>query len=198
MKKIFIASKNRGKIREIKSVLGNSGIEFLSLYDKPEIPDIAETGSTFRDNALLKAKAVYDIVKIPVIADDSGLEVDYLKGAPGVHSARYAGENASDLQNCEKLLKEMDMTGFPLRTARFKCVIILYDGKEENCFEGECEGYIITELRGKDGFGYDPLFMPAGYAKTFSELEPAVKNDISHRGIALKKLMRFINSELKK
>lgn len=197
MKKIFIASKNKGKIKEIKSVLNNFNIEFFSLIDTPDIPDIDETGSTFKENAFIKAKALFDIVHIPVIADDSGLEADYLNGEPGVYSARYAGANASDLENCEKLLSELDDVEFENRTARFKCVIILYDGISERYFDGECEGHIINYLRGDSGFGYDPLFLPQGYSKTFAELDLNTKNEISHRGKALKSLHKFLELELK-
>jgi XTP/dITP diphosphohydrolase len=192
--KIFIASKNNGKIKEIESVLRVFNYEFSSLADYPDIPDIDESGATFEENAFIKAKAVYDIVKVPVMADDSGLEVDYLNGAPGVYSARYAGEKASDLDNCMKLLKELKQTEYEKRTARFKCVIILYNGVNKHSFEGTCEGHILNEMRGSKGFGYDPLFLPEGYTKTFAELDLDTKNRISHRGKALQKLVKFMDS----
>jgi XTP/dITP diphosphohydrolase len=126
--KIFIASKNNGKIKEIKSVLNPLNIEVLSLLDRPDIDDIKETGKTFQANALIKAKEVYEKVNMPVLADDSGLEVDFLNGAPGVYSARYAGENATDIQNCEKLLKQLNGVPSDKRGAKFRCVLVLIDG----------------------------------------------------------------------
>jgi XTP/dITP diphosphohydrolase len=195
MKKIFIASKNQGKVKEIKSILSGFNIEFFSLIDSPNIPDIEETGTTFEENAFIKAKAVYDKVQIPVLADDSGLEVDYLGGVPGVYSARYAGKNATDAQNCKKLLVELDGVESKNRTARFKCILVLYDGVSKRFFEGACEGNIITSPRGTGGFGYDPLFVPEGYEKTFAELDLSTKNKISHRGKALASLKKFLDLE---
>lgn len=195
MNKLFIASKNKGKINEIKTVLSGLGIEFFSLLDTPEIPDIDETGITFEENAFIKAKSVYDIVHIPVIADDSGLEVEYLNGAPGVFSARHAGENASDSDNCIKLLKELENVSYEQKKASFKCVIILFDGENRRIFDGTCSGHIITYLRGENGFGYDPLFVPDGYSKTFAELDLDTKNKISHRGKALILLKKYLQLE---
>jgi len=192
MKKIFIASKNKGKTDEIKYFLKGLKIEFHSFLDKPEIPNIKETGKTFEENALIKAKAVYDIVNIPVLADDSGLEVDFLDGEPGVYSARYAGENATDLENCEKLLRKLKNIKLKDRKARFKCVLLLYDGSSVRYFNGICEGHIASQMRGKGGFGYDPLFLPEGYTKTFAELDLETKNKISHRGKALQKLRDYL------
>jgi XTP/dITP diphosphohydrolase len=197
MKKIFIASKNKGKVKEINSMLEGSGIELFSLLDRNDIPDIEETGSTFEENAFIKAKAVYNIVKFPVLADDSGLEVDHLNGAPGVYSARYAGENASNKQNCEKLLSELEGVEPKDRTARFKCVLILFEGSNKRYFEGTCEGKIDISPKGDGGFGYDPLFQPEGYTNTFGELGPNVKNNISHRGKALARLKRYLALEFK-
>lgn len=192
MNKIFIATKNKGKVKEIISVLGGTGIGFSSLVDNPEIPDIPETGSTFEENAFIKAKAVYEIVKIPVLADDSGLEVDYLNGAPGVYSARYSGEGATDKKNCDKLLKELEGVESKDRTARFKCVLVLFDGESKRVFEGTCEGIIATSPKGDGGFGYDPLFKPVGYTETFGELGQDIKNKISHRGKALAALKQSL------
>lgn len=197
MKKIFIASKNKGKINEIRASLVGLEIEFFSLLDTPDVHDIEETGSTFEENAFIKAKAVYDMVKIPVLADDSGLEVVFLGGKPGVYSARYAGENATDLQNCEKLLTELDEVPFDERTANFRCVLVLYDGISKRCFDGICGGHIITYPRGEKGFGYDPLFLPDGFSRTFAELDMETKNKISHRGKALSSLKNFLQFELK-
>jgi XTP/dITP diphosphohydrolase len=194
--KIFIASKNNGKIKEIKSVLNPLNIEVLSLLDRPDIDDIKETGKTFQANALIKAKEVYEKVNMPVLADDSGLEVDFLNGAPGVYSARYAGENATDIQNCEKLLKQLNGVPSDKRGAKFRCVLVLIDGNKQYLFEGICEGKITDAPRGDKGFGYDPLFIPTGYTKTFGELDFEVKNKISHRGISLQKLKDFLPEQI--
>jgi XTP/dITP diphosphohydrolase len=197
MKKIFIASKNKGKISEIKTYLRGMDYEVFSFLDSPEIPDIEETGNTFEENALLKARSVFNAVRIPVLADDSGLEVDYLKGAPGIYSARYSGKNATDNDNNEKLLSELKDIEYHQRTAAFKCVICLFDGLNERYFEGVCEGSIITSKKGEKGFGYDPLFVPKGYTETFAELGIEVKNKISHRGKALLSLKKFLEMEEK-
>ncbi len=195
MKKIFIASKNKGKIAEIKIYLSEFGYEIFSLLDMPDFQDIEETGKSFEENALLKAKTIFNIVKIPVLADDSGLEVDHIKGKPGIYSARYSGKNASDKSNNEKLLSELINVEFNERTARFRCVLCLYDGVSERYFEGVCEGNIINSPRGDDGFGYDPLFIPKGYSQTFAELGMDMKNKISHRGKALISLRKFLELE---
>ncbi len=195
MKKLFIASKNQGKINEIKFYLKDFNFEIFSLLDSPEIPDIEETGATFEENALIKAKAVFEIVNIPVLADDSGLEVDYLNGAPGVYSTRFAGDGATDKKNNAKLLAELGDIDINERTARFKCVIVLYDGVSERYFDGNCEGYITTHPKGENGFGYDPLFIPLGYQLTFAELDLNVKNKISHRGKALLSLKKYLDFE---
>lgn len=195
MNKLYIATKNKGKVKEIQYVLKDAGIEVLSLADALEIPDIPETGITFEENAFIKAKAVYDIIQAPVLADDSGLEVDHLNGAPGIYSARYAGEDASDEVNCVKLLSELN--GVENRAAGFRCVLIMYDGNEKMVFEGICRGSITYEPKGKNGFGYDPLFIPDGYEQTFAELDPAIKNNISHRGKALAKLKDSLNKTIR-
>lgn len=192
MRKLVIASTNKGKIKEIKEVL--DGFEFLSLTDFPKIKEIEETGKTFEENALIKAKTVYDYANAMTLADDSGLEVDELNGAPGVYSARYSGEGAADDKNCEKLLNELKDIPKENRTARFRCVIVLYNGEnDKHIFNGTCEGKIINEKRGTNGFGYDPLFVPNGYNKTFAELDSETKNKISHRGKALEQLKNYLN-----
>lgn len=195
MKKLFIASKNSGKIKEIKAYLSELGIEIFSLLDMQSLNDIAEAGKTFEENAFIKAKALFDIVKLPVLADDSGLEVDPLNGEPGVYSARYAGPGASDSDNIRKLLDELKDVQSDSRTARFKCILVLYDGISKRSFEGACEGRIIDSIRGDEGFGYDPVFVPKGYEKTFAELGIKVKNELSHRAKALKSLLDFLKME---
>jgi len=190
--KIFIASRNRGKIREIENSLTGLNISFSSLLDISDIQDIKETGKTFEENALIKAQASYNKVRIPVLADDSGLEADYLKGEPGVLSARYAGEVTDDLKNCRKLLKKFHGVSSSDRKARFRCILVFLDENVPKYFEGVCNGTIIEEMRGVNGFGYDPLFVPDGFSKTFAELDLETKNKISHRGIALQKLKNFL------
>lgn len=195
--KLILATKNNGKVKEIREFFRESSvgmkIELLSLNDFPEIEDIPETGDTFEENAWIKAKAVYDKLQICTLADDSGLEVDYLNGRPGVYSARYAGEDANDENNRKKLLHELKHIADHNRTARFICVMILYDGITKHIFKGICEGSIIESERGSDGFGYDPLFKPEGYDKTFAELDMDTKNRISHRGKALAQLKEYLS-----
>ncbi|HAA88990.1 MAG TPA: non-canonical purine NTP pyrophosphatase [Peptococcaceae bacterium] len=187
MKKIVIASRNPGKIAEFRQLLAELPLEVLSLLDFPEIPEILESGLTFRENALLKARTVTSYTGLTALADDSGLEVDYLGGAPGVYSARYAGPECDDAANNQKLLAEL--AGVPLekRTARFRCVIAITTPRGEEFFcEGVCEGKIGYTPRGESGFGYDPLFIVPALGKTFAELGPEVKNRISHRAQAMR------------
>ena len=199
MNQIVIASRNEGKIREIRNFLHGLSTELFSLNDFPDVPAVIEDGRNFEENALKKARIVFEHVKFTTISDDSGLEVDYLKGKPGVHSSRYAGSEATDLQNCQKLLDELKGVEMEDRKARFTCVVALYDPLYHNLvFEGKCDGYIIDEMRGESGFGYDPLFVPAGYTKTFAELDLVTKNKISHRGKALLSLRNFLEKKLQK
>jgi len=201
--KLILATKNKGKVKEIREffkpspivgVITNNStvIELQSLNDFPEIVDIPETGDTFEENAWIKAKAVYDRTQICTLADDSGLEVDYLNGRPGVYSARYSGENAADEDNRKKLLHELKNAADHNRTARFVCVMVFYDGIKNSIFKGVCEGTIIESERGNEGFGYDPIFIPEGYDKTFAELDMKTKNQISHRGKALTAVKQYL------
>lgn len=193
MKQFVIASRNEGKIKEIKNALHGINIELLSLENFPDIPEIEEDGRTFEENAVKKARTVFEHTKITTIADDSGLEVEHLNNAPGVHSKRYSGDKATDEQNNEKLLKELEGLDISDRKARFRCVISLYNPFiNELSFEGRCFGYIIDEPKGDGGFGYDPLFVPEGYHKTFAELDLVTKNKISHRGKALTNLRDYL------
>jgi len=194
--KLIIATKNNGKLKEIKESLDDSEIELLSLNDFPQISDIKETGNTFEENAWIKAKSVYDKTGICTLADDSGLEVDYLNGRPGVYSARYAGKNASDSDNRKKLLNELKGAAQHNRTARFVCVMILYDGIKKNIFRGICEGTIAESERGNIGFGYDSLFIPEGFDQTFAELDIETKNKISHRVKVLKEVKKYLSEKL--
>lgn len=195
MKKILIATKNKGKLNDIREIFKDLDIEILSFNDFDNFPEVEETGKTFEENAKLKAKACYEKFKIPSIGDDSGLVVEQLNGEPGIFSARYAGENANDFLNNEKLIKEIQKFPEPHR-AKFVCVVIYYDGEKFINAYGEVNGRIITEPKGKNGFGYDPLFIPNGYDKTFGELSHEVKNKISHRSMAFRKLHKKLDSLL--
>ena len=192
-KTIVIATKNKGKLKEFRSILADAYDEILSLEDFDEIPDIEETGLSFRENALIKAKATSDFLAVDAIGDDSGLVVDALRGAPGIYSARYAGEGASDDENNEKLLSELK--GENNRSAEFVCCIALVcvNGVKE-FFEGECRGEILSEKRGRGGFGYDPVFFVPEHSRTMAELSLGVKNRISHRAIASEKLLSYFSS----
>lgn len=187
MKKILIATKNKGKLNDIKEIFKDLNVEIISFLDFEDSPDVDETGKTFEENAQLKAKACYDMYGIPAIGDDSGLVVEQLNGEPGIYSARYAGENANDFLNNEKLIKAIQKFPEPHR-AKFVCVASYYDGENFINAYGEVQGRIITEPRGKNGFGYDPLFIPNGYLQTFGELSHEEKNMISHRSVAFRKL----------
>ena len=190
---IVIATENKGKLREFRSILADAYDEILSLADFDGVPEIRETGLSFRENAYIKAKAASDFLRMDSIGDDSGLVVDALGGAPGIYSARYAGEEASDDDNNEKLLSELK--GEKNRNARFVCCIalVLANGTRE-FFEGECRGKIIQEKRGQGGFGYDPVFYVSQYGKTMAELGPDIKNRISHRAMASEKLLSYFFS----
>lgn len=195
MKKILIATKNKGKLYDIREIFKDLDIEILSFNDFDNFPEVEETGKTFEENANLKAKACYEKFKIPSIGDDSGLVVEQLNGEPGIFSARYAGENANDFLNNEKLIKEIQKFPEPHR-AKFVCVASYYDGERFINAYGEVKGRIITGPKGKNGFGYDPLFIPNGYDKTFAELSHEEKNKISHRSMAFKKLHKKLESLL--
>jgi XTP/dITP diphosphohydrolase len=184
---LVIASNNAGKIREIRPLI--AGIELLSLADIGFTADIPEPYHTFEENALAKASAIFKFSGKNVFADDSGLCVNALKGAPGVDSAHYSGMR-DDEKNLQKLLDSL--AGTADRNAYYKAVICLVWNEEVYYFEGICEGRIIKEKRGNAGFGYDPVFIPDGYEQTFGELPLAVKNEISHRGKAIRKMVDFL------
>ena len=186
--KLVLATGNQGKVRELKTMLGDLDIEVYSLKDFPEIGEIVEDGETFAENAVKKAKVVAQAANMAALADDSGLEVDYLDGAPGIYSARFAGEGKSDADNNEKLLSLLREVPQDKRTARFRCVIaICTPGGQVYTADGAFEGFIGFELKGDKGFGYDPLFYLPEYGKTSAELDSDLKNQISHRGKALAK-----------
>jgi len=191
--KIIIATKNAGKVKEIKALFGNINIELLSLKDINDNTEIIEDKLTFHENSLLKAKTIYEKYKIPVIADDSGLVVDQLNGDPGVFSARYAGENATDNENTDKLLNKLTTFDKP-HNAKFVCSAVYFNGKETLSANGEMHGQIISEKKGNNGFGYDPVFLPTGYNITLAEMNLEDKNIISHRAKAFIELISKINS----
>ncbi len=188
--KIVAGTNNKNKVREFREILKEH--EILSLSDVGVETDVIEDGKTFEENALKKAREIVKKVKIPVIADDSGLIVDYLKGEPGVYSARYGGEGLTDSDRTKLLLKNMENAPEGERNARFVCTIVFTDGDKELVCEGKCEGTITRTPRGTDGFGYDPVFYVKKFKKTFSELNPDEKNSVSHRGMALKMLREKI------
>ena len=188
---IVLATRNPGKISEIEALL--TGVRIATAASFPGCPEPKESGRTFEENALIKARAVAGFTGKTALADDSGLEVDALGGAPGVHSARYAGATASDGDNMGRLLDAL--SGVADRTARFRCVIAVVapDGRTWTS-DGVCEGRILREPRGESGFGYDPLFVPAGYDSTFAELDARMKNRISHRAMALRRIAETLGA----
>ncbi|MBD3241432.1 MAG: RdgB/HAM1 family non-canonical purine NTP pyrophosphatase [Chitinivibrionales bacterium] len=189
---VIVATGNLGKLREIGEILSDMPLVITSLRDHWDpLPQIPETGSTFEENARLKAAWVHERAGEWSLADDSGLEVDALDGAPGVYSARYAGEGAGDEANLRKLLEQMDTVSEEQRTARFRCVVVLMTAPDRvYVAQGVCNGRIVREPLGAKGFGYDPVFVPDGFSHTFAQLDQGVKNAISHRGKALMNLRK--------
>lgn len=181
--RLLVATRNAGKLAEIRQILAGHPVSVLSVDDVPGAPDVEEHEPTLEGNALLKADALHALTGLATIADDTGLEVDALGGRPGVRSARYAGEAADPVANRRLLLEEL--AGRTERTARFRCVIAFVDGTRRRTFEGACEGVILESERGSGGFGYDALFRPLGFERSFAELDAREKNAISHRGRAL-------------
>jgi XTP/dITP diphosphohydrolase len=191
--KLVVASRNQGKLKEIKAILEPLSIEVVSLDAFPSVPEVVEDGATFAENAVKKAKTIADITGYVTLADDSGLEVDYLNGEPGVYSARYAGQDQNDLANNEKLLQKLKDIPREKRSARFRCVVaVALPGGPSYTAEGVCEGVITTRPVGEKGFGYDPLFLVPSLGETLAEMDPAVKNKISHRAQALFKMKEIL------
>jgi XTP/dITP diphosphohydrolase len=191
---IVLATRNRKKVEEFGRILAGTGIRLRTLDDFPDCPDVAEDSDTFSGNAVKKAVAVATYTGRPAVSDDSGLEVFALGGAPGVISARYAGEPSSDAANIAKLLAEMEMVPEEKRAARFVCCIALaVPGTEVVTFAGFAEGTIGREARGNMGFGYDPVFYPLGHDRTFAEMAPGGKDALSHRSLALDKFREYFN-----
>jgi len=188
VKKIVFATGNPNKLKEIKSAINN--FEIIGLKDLGITEEIPETGDTLKKNALQKAKYVYDKTGLDCFSDDTGLEIEALNYRPGVYSAMYAGPDCNAENNMQKVLKALEES--PNRNAQFKTVIALILKGEEYYFEGVVSGVILKEKSGKDGFGYDPIFKPVGYKESFAEMSIAQKNEISHRGLAVKKLVKFL------
>jgi|LSQX01.3.fsa_nt_gb XTP/dITP diphosphohydrolase len=191
--KIIVATKNVGKLEEVAQLLSKLPYDVISMSEAGMTDDIEENGDTFEENALIKARAVWKVTGETVIADDSGLVVDYLGGAPGIHSARYAGEGATDADKNNKLLSELAGVPADKKTARFVCAIglIFPDGKE-HVVKGLCEGYIVEKPVGNNGFGYDPLFYVQEFGLTIAQMDADLKNSISHRGNALRKILGIL------
>jgi XTP/dITP diphosphohydrolase len=191
----MIATRNKGKVREIRRALKGLGLQIYSLNDFRDAPEIEEDGESFTENALKKARFYSKYFGILTLADDSGLEVDRLRGLPGIYSARYAGEKASNRENNQKLLREMEQIPISKRGARFRCTLALVSqDRREAVAEGTCRGRIGFNEVGKRGFGYDPLFILPRNRKTMAQLSLKEKNRISHRGKALKKLRKMIST----
>ena len=184
---IVLATHNRDKREELQEALSEFTVKILSLNDFPFIGEIEEVGQTLLENSSLKAKTVHNLTQLPVIADDTGLEVEALNGAPGIYSARYAGEDVTYEDNVNKLLAEMENIPLENRKAQFRTVISFVDKDRELWTEGTIKGIIVETAKGKNGFGYDPVFFVPELEKTFSELSIGEKNKISHRGLAMKK-----------
>ncbi|MEA3475344.1 MAG: RdgB/HAM1 family non-canonical purine NTP pyrophosphatase [Candidatus Cloacimonadota bacterium] len=196
--KLVLATKNKDKIQEIKSLLQDLNIDILTFKDFDSFPDTIEDKLTLEGNAGKKAQAIWQNFKLPVLADDTGLFVDALNGKPGVYSSRFAGENATYEQNREKLLYMLKDIPKEKRTATFKTVIVFVDKKGSKfVVNGECKGYIGFEERGKNGFGYDSIFYYDNVNKSFAELSSEEKNKVSHRGIALRKIRSIIEENIK-
>ncbi|MEO2068191.1 MAG: XTP/dITP diphosphatase [Desulfurobacteriaceae bacterium] len=196
--RIVFATKNEGKVREVKEKLKEFDIEIVPISAVKDVETPEETGETFLENAYQKAVYYANALKEPVIAEDSGLEVEVLNGSPGVYSSRFAGENASDEENNQKLVEELKKRGYSESPARYVSFIVLaFPEKMGLWSEGEVRGKVTTHPRGTGGFGYDPLFIPQGYEKTMAELSLKEKNKISHRGKALEKLVKLLK-EIKK
>jgi len=192
---VIVATRNRGKIREFRGALKGLNLRIYALSDFPEVPEIEEDGDSFAENALKKARYYSKYFGKLTLADDSGLEVDSLKGLPGVYSARYAGERASNQENNQKLLRKIQGVPISKRRARFRCVIAMKSpGGREILAEGSCRGRIGFKEKGRKGFGYDPLFILPRDGKTMAELSLEEKNRVSHRGKAIRKIRKIIKT----
>ena len=193
---IVLATHNNDKFLEMVEILNHFSITTYSLKNFPEVGEIIEDGLSLKENALIKARSVYQKTKLPSLGDDTGLEVDALNGDPGIFSARYAGEKCSYSDNVNKLLKEMEKIPISLRTARFTTAIAFVSKNMELVSEGVVKGTITTSLKGVGGFGYDPVFYVPERKKTYSEMKMNEKNEISHRGIAIQNMIKLLKFHL--
>ena len=194
-KQLVLATRNPHKIIEIKQLLSGLNIEILTLEMFASIPEVIEDGKTLEENAEKKARQICNNTKIMSLADDTGLEVEFLNGEPGVHSSRFAGENATYEMNNKKLLQLLKGVPWNKRKAKFRCIMaIAGENSYIKLLEGSCKGYILEEIRGHNGFGYDPLFYVPEYKQTFAELPLILKNKISHRGVALQKVRQYFEN----
>lgn len=199
MDKLLLATHNKHKAEEFQAMVGDLGVRVLTLDAFPQVGEIVEDAGTIEGNALKKAREVFEKTGLPSMADDTGLEVFYLNKAPGVYSSRYAGPEATYADNCRKLLAEMKGVPPRRRNAQFRCVLALVAPGVAPIFaEGVCRGVITESPRGEGGFGYDPIFLPDGHKQTFGEMPLDVKNGISHRGNALRKMRELLGSQLPK
>jgi len=197
-KRIVLATGNQDKVKEIVEILKNPDIELLTLEDFPGAPEVVEDGETLEENALKKARVIFEFTQLPAVSDDTGLEVEYLNGAPGVYSSRYSGENATYADNVKKLLGALQGVPPGKRQARFRCVVALYSENDIRIVEGICEGEITEQSRGNGGFGYDPVFFVPAQGCTFAEMDLNLKNKTSHRAKAFLKLRNLLeNKEFK-
>jgi XTP/dITP diphosphohydrolase len=194
MIEVILATRNSGKIREIENLLRDSKFRILTFKDFKSWPEIEERGSSFAENALIKARDLVRFHGLPVLAEDSGLEIEYLDGRPGVLSSRYAGYGATDEENIQKVLREMQGCPEDKKGARFRCVVVFLT-PAGRCYvaQGICRGRITFNKKGKGGFGYDPIFIPDGFTRTMAELTLDEKNEISHRAKALRSLLKIID-----
>lgn len=192
VQKLVLATRNRDKVKEIKDLLSDTGIALKTLDDFPGAPEVEEDGATLEENAIKKAKQIADYTGLTSVADDTGLEVEYLGGRPGVFSSRYSGEGATYAENVAKLLRDLQSVPWEERGARFRCVVALCHEGEVYTVEGVCEGVISEAPRGENGFGYDPVFYVPQYERTFAEMSSEEKNRISHRAKAFQALKRLL------
>ncbi len=192
---IILATQNQDKVREIKNIIKSDYFELISLDAFDEVEEVAEDGETLLENATKKAEAIFQKFKVPTLADDTGLEVAYLDGKPGVRSSRFAGEHSTYEENNKKLLSLLKGVPWEERTARFRTIVVFKSDKARFNTEGICEGIIQTELSGENGFGYDPLFYIPDKEKTFAEMGPVEKDRISHRGIAFKRMAKILKDK---
>ncbi|KIY22412.1 MULTISPECIES: XTP/dITP diphosphatase [Mesobacillus] len=199
MESVIIATKNQGKAKEFETLFLPRGFAVKTLLDYPELEDVEETGSNFEENAVLKAETISKLLGVRVIADDSGLEIDALEGRPGVYSARYAGADKDDQANIDKVLEQLLNVPENERTAKFCCALAMAEpGKETLTVFGSCEGRILQEQKGTNGFGYDPIFFVEREGKTMAELSAEEKNRISHRAEAIRKLDEILKEREEK